>query len=246
MRILSLGVVGLVVACRQTGGDDFPIQPGGPGHGGGSHLDAAVADASDAGNMLTSKVCVLTDAGNFTSCTGTVTGVTVKLGTNTVIPASDGSFSIAIPDPPPTIVQVSGTMADSGFVPSVVRYPMTTATLPMLSTATYATLQNDNIAIESGTASVFVVVMQNGLAVAGATATTDPAPLSGIPMYEASLTAWNGAATGSSGAIWVPNVGNTTAVGITIQPVGSAQAQNDLGVPVAPDSITFDTVILPQ
>src|ERR1044071_9473062 len=97
-RVLWLAAL---AACGVGGfGDDFSVQPGGPG-GPNTPLDAALIDAPDPDALVTlaGRVCIALDIRSpLANCATTgAGGITVTLGTKTATTLADGAFTIEKP-----------------------------------------------------------------------------------------------------------------------------------------------------
>jgi hypothetical protein len=228
-------VVGLV-ACRNSD-ENFPVTPGGGGHGGSVPGADASFDVGDGGNFL-GKVCLISDPRLPTSGCATTGagGLIVSLGSNTATTADDGSFVIAATAATGAVWTVTG----ANIVPTVAPFTAL-AVIPALLAVPFADLENANGVVPTpGNGAVFVRVVQNSTAVAGATAIATN-QLQYATLYDpASGLVWNANATGALGVAWLPGVlaGSQT---VTVTPPAPAQPVVLSNVPIVEGALTFIT-----
>lgn len=237
---LAIMTVVLLGGCPNGAGDDFGVVPGtgGPTGNGSGSVDAAIDSIDSIGSQIVARACLLTDPRDPTSCVTTgAANLTVKLGTATATTADDGGFTMAVPSGSNLVWSIAGT----GIYPSLV--PFTTSrVIPAITTERYATLLADNgVLVVDQTASVFARVVHDGSALADATATVAPIPLTAIFYDGTSATTWDQDKTGAFGTVWVPqlDLASPTAKMVVTR---DATATTLDGIPLRNQTITFVTI----
>jgi hypothetical protein len=229
-------VVGLV-ACGNSG-DDFPVMPGGNGHG-SNHpgVDAAV-DTSDSGANITGRVCLIGDPRlPTTGCATTgAAGLLVTLGLNTATTGDNGSFQIQGTEATNAVWTVTGAT----IVQTV--EPFTGQTIiPAVLADSFTQLQNTNgVVFSTGAGDVIVRVVQNSTPVAGATAIASNQDTYQTRYDPPSGDLWTTVATGNLGVAWLPSVLAGTQT-VTVQPPLSAAQITISNVPIVEGALTFVT-----
>ena len=237
MRALLL-VVSLV-ACK-TDRERPPVNPGGPGNPSmpGEGVDAP-DDLGDGGGII-GRVCLVRDLRQpFTGCADSgADGLVVTLGNRTTTTDVNGGFVIGAPLGSNLTWRVSGA-----GIASSVRSFGTDHVIPVVDIDDYSEqLLQNGVVLVSGQGSIVARVVRAGVLVRDATATTQPLAQS-APRYDGSLvTVWETDATGSFGAVWIPDapVGNATLS--IVPPGGGAQMEPVLVEDLA---ITFVTIEIP-
>ena len=238
-RFLALALVAQLGACEEPP-EPFPIAPGGgSGTGTGTQPDAAI-DASDAGGMISGRVCVLlADVQTLGTCAATgVAGLAVALATTTgtvamTTTADDGTFMLMRPADTTNLVwRVSG----EGIMPSAQRFGTITV-LPAIDSVAYDEMLSATGAIlATGDGALMMRVTRAGIAVQNATVAAAPAPTSEIFYDGASQTMWTQTATGMYGVAWMPSVQvGTPELAITAGAIQTVIGGN----PVFADTVTF-------
>lgn len=229
-----------LAACKQGGGDDYPINPGGDDTG-DFHpaADAPAADQAldDGGAMINARVCLLSDLRAPATCAATgAGGIGVRLGASQAVTADDGSFSILSTGGTGLVWQIAGTGIENSLVPL-----STAVLLPAITTAYYDDMLSTNgVILNAGQGSLIVFVRDSAGPLAGANVTlVAPAASSYPPMREgATAVDWVPGNTGASGASWTPGiVAGAIGVAVTTQ----TAAMQTLSVPIADGAITFAT-----
>lgn len=234
-------MLGLLVACKASGGDDeFPVVPGGPG-GTGSLVDAAPPDTPpfEAGASIDGRVCVVVDMRSLTSCLDSgAGGITVTLGTKTATTANDGSFLIETPSGSQLVWRASGL----DIVPSVMAFGPSTS-IPAVGIQTYSDILGANsVVLQSGQGSIVARIVRNGSPVVGATMSTSPVPQYATKYDGPTATAWTELKTAAAGVAWIPGA-QATMNTVTVSPMTGTGANTML--PVEDGAITFATFDLP-
>jgi hypothetical protein len=239
MRVLAV----LVVAACQTDHPDNPLEPGGPGGPGSMvppHGDAGVGDAGDGGAGIAGRVCLVRDLrAPETACANVgADGITVTLGTKTALTDATGAFTIETP----LGSNLTWHATRNDLVPSVAPFSGDLL-IPAVTADDFNELLTDNgVLLSEGQGSVIVRVVQTGMLLAGAKATSAPVAQFG-PFYDSSdKTVWNQNVTGPLGVVWISGaaVGATT---LTITPPSGTAQQTIL--PVEDLAITYATVEFP-
>lgn len=247
MRQLALLVA--IAACKQTAGDDYPVDPNNNANqdgtndaASGAHDAAVPVDGTAA--MISARVCVLTDPRDLTSCRNTGTGaLRVTLGTSMATTDDSGAFTIATPTGTNLVWRVSGT----GLQPSVMQYGPS-LTIPALLAADYNSLEVGN-GVQVQTADqgeIFVHVVRAGASVTGAHGASAPSPFYGV-LYDTNIAAvWNinaSVGTGAHGMLWYPATPIGTAT-ISVTPMGGTAVMTP-NVLVESQAITYLSVTVP-
>lgn len=251
MRIV-LGVLALSAAACGDDGNMFPVGGGNDGSvlfpdstiGGGSDSgtgDAAPSDGSvtpDDAALIMGRVCVLVDPRVLNDCAATgASGLTVRLGTASAVTTADGSFTIEAPSATSGLVwRITGANIVSSFEPLADYF------IPAMPRAMYdAMLSANNITEYPGEGAMLIFASSDGQGVAGVTATTTPLAFYD-PLYEGTTAnTWDGVATGTNGAIWVPGIDVGTASIAVDGPAGDVTLQG----PIFDGGITFANALLP-
>jgi hypothetical protein len=260
MRI-AFGLVVFLAAC----GSDADMLPVGGGSGNGLPdsgmntmadsrlIDAKVIDgaplAIDAA-IFSGRVCLLTDARDFLSCSTTGAGnLTVHIGGSVALTAADGTFKIAAPSGAASTWSVTGTnivtsykVKNDYFIPALTR------------TMYDALIAANAVDLRQGEGSIMVRVINNGTGYAGSTvvSATQPNPPKYLAFYDndANENDWNqipstpNAVTGSKGAAWLAGFDVGDATFTVTPPTGGGTAVTESGQPVFDQSITWDDVII--
>lgn len=221
----------LLVACAACGEDVdmFPVYPGGGGGGGTTFVDAGVDASVGDGGVMSGRVCLINDARTPTACAASgAENLTVTLGTQTAMTMADGTFSIARPTGTNLTWRVSGTGVIASALPT-----SSGSTIPALTLNVYESMIAASSAPSGdNTGALIVKLTQNGVAVTGVTATTNPASLGSVYYDGAAIDQWDFDATGSFGVVWVPGLDPGT---VSMQ-VDSATLT---GIPVFANTITY-------
>ena len=250
MRIWFVLVATLVVAggCSKDDGV-FPILVGGgPTFGGNGGTDATATGSGDAGPTIDGLVCLLTDMRKLTTCaTSGVGALNVTLDGVTAVTADDGTFTIAAPAG--TNLQwsvVDPLVNNPSVIPSLMSFSAV-AVIPTIKTDNYHSLQFSNGVVDvMGEGAIVARVLQNGVALPGAIATTNPPPAGGQPFYDSSssATVWNQSSTGPNGTLWIPALTAGASTTLTVTPNGGT-AVDIANLPIGDESITYVTVDVP-
>ena len=241
MRQPGLAIAIILAACKQGGGGDYPINPGGDDVGDffpqpdGPPADQALGDANA---MITGRVCLLGDVRVPASCAATgAGGITVVLGTASATTADDGMFSLVSPGGT-NLVWLAGA---AGLVTSVV--PVSTSNiLPVLTAADYDDmLATNGVILNADQSSIILYVRDATGPLAGAGVTVSP-PATFPSMHDtANKSVWVAGDTGTIGVSWTPGVNTLPGVAsVTVGPPAGAAQQFTL--PVQDGTITFATV----
>jgi len=171
-----LVVVG-VVGCT-GGGDDYPVRPGGGGHGSGT--PPPDARLFDAGPGTSGRVCVVDDLRRWdANCAQTgFAGLTVTIGTATATTTADGSFAITAPTGSGLTVRVEG----STIVTSINPYDPTATRIDAVAptVTAWTDLQAASaIVIATGNGAAMVELLINGSTSIGVVGDSNPAPGAG-------------------------------------------------------------------
>ena len=239
-RVLLLAV--LVVACKASSDDDFPVVPGGGGPGGtGTQPDAPAIDALDfdALQYLVGRVCLVTDLRALTTCAGTgAGGLTVTLGTQTTTTTDSGAFTMMKPSGTNLVWRVTGL----NIIKSVMAFGPSNS-IPTIDIADYVDLQNANsVTLAVGEGSIVARIVRNGVAQNGVVASVSP--LAQFPTKYDGITAiaWTELATSTAGTAWIPGAALGTNA-VTATPLtGTAATESVL---VEDQAITYATIDLP-
>lgn len=232
----------LVCGCGNSG-DDFPVTPGGPGHGGGHNPDASIDGPDGGGDMLLGKVCLMTDPRQPTSACATTlaAGLTVTLGSNVATTVDDGSFSIARSTGTGLVWTVSGTNVVTSVIPLTARLVLPAMpAIPMYQELT----GNNGVVPTAGNGDVFVQVVHGSTLVAGATAAasvTGPYPVFYDP---ASGDQWSQDVTGALGMAWIPGL-LAGPVDVQVTPPAATTPIVLGAVPIVDSALTFVTAEVP-
>lgn len=238
-RVLLLATL---AACQASSGDDFPVEPGGPGPGGtGMVRDAALVDAfdPDAIQMIAGRVCLVTDLRALSTCApGGAGNITVTLGTQSTTTSDSGTFTIVKPAGTDLVWRASG----AGIVSSVVPFGPSNV-IPAIGDVGYIDLQNANsVVIVEGQGSIVARIVRNTTAQAGVVASVSPVAAY-APKYDGSTPlAWRELATGAAGVAWIAGAAPGTNV-VTATPASGAAAMQS--VIVEDQAITYITLDLP-
>jgi hypothetical protein len=235
-RLLLLAIL---VACKTSNGDDFPVEPGGPGPGGvGMMLDGPELDASDPDAMttLTGRVCLVKDLRKLTTCEPMGAGnITVKLGTQTALTSATGAFTITKPGGSNLVWRASG----AAIVSSVFAFGPTNV-IPAIGVQDYLDLQGANgVVLVQGQGSIIARIVRNNVPQAGATARVPNVASKydgGTPLV------WTDLTTGAAGTAWIPGIAPGTPVVTTTPASGPATMESVL---VEDQAITYVTIDLP-
>lgn len=226
----------------------FPVGGGGTDGGltfpdtGGGNVDARVGDGGlDAfvspidANEFVGRVCLLTDVRDFQTCASTgAGGLTVRLGTSTTTTGDDGSFTIVGQSGSGLVWRITGANIVSSFEPLADYF------IPAITKTDYDAMRagaSPVVTTRPGEGAMMVFVSRNGMGVAAETATTDPEGFY-KPYYDGSTEfAWQQAATGTFGIVWVPGLD----VGSATIDVGGETVTG----PIFDGGVTFANIILP-
>lgn len=249
MRI-AFGLVVFLAACGNSP-DMLPVGGGSsggfPDSGGNSQVDARMIDAklADAkplaidAALFNGRVCLLTDARDFTSCATTgANGLTVHIAGNAAVTAADGTFTIVAGTGAWSVtgsnIVTSYKVKNDYFIPA---YTRTMYNSMLTANNIYCGAQ---LGLCQGEGSVMVNVIHNGAGQSGHTvvAPTQPNPAKYLAFYDndANATTWNHlstSTTGSKGDAWLVgfDVGDATfQVDPTGGPTVSAQPVNDQAI----------------
>lgn len=231
----------LLVGCSSTlDSDDYPIDPGGVGGGGGPR-DAAVdsGDAGDASTTITGRVCAVSDLRNLASCAITgAGGLTVTLGNRTATTADNGDFTIVMP----TGTNLTWRVTGNNFVTSVMELGGAPS-IPTIATDTYTALQTANGVIPQAAQGAIVArIVKANLPVTGAVALASPTPQYATRYDGSNATVWDEDATSTAGIVWlngVPIGASMISVSVPNEPV----LVKSIGV--ADQAITYATIVVP-
>lgn len=235
-RLLLLAAI--LSACKDDTGSDFPIVPGSGGQGSAGVVDAAVvSDAS--GTELSGRVCLLADPRQPSSCAGSgADGISVTLGSMTVLTGADGSFTMARPTGTGLVWFVSGT----GIEPSAMRQSNGT-TIPVLSSLLYGDMVAGMSAIVGADRGAIIARLhRGGSPLTGAVVTPSPVPDSETYYDGAGVDAWDFDATGPFGVVWISAITpGTASLAVT-----AGQVEGTIGgIPVFAGTITFELAEIP-
>ena len=235
MRVLLLIAL---VAC-QGGGEQYPVDPGGPG-GMTMMQDGSLIDAPDPDGLalLAGRVCLVTDLRGLDYANSGAQDITVTLGANTALTGPTGAFSIVTPSASNPVWRARG----ANLVSSVMPFGPS-KTIPIISVQTYLDLQNANsVTIAGDMGSIVARLVRNNAALADATATVEPPAAFAIKYDGSAPLAWTELKTSAAGMAWIPGAGlgsNT----VTIAPMtGNPKLENVL---VEDQAITYVTIEVP-
>jgi hypothetical protein len=206
----------LVLAACSSGGDDYPVGPGGsvgPIGSGPSPGDGGVGDAGDGGvPQIKGRVCLLTDltrVGDVAACSPSgAMGLTVLFGSaSTLTTAPDGSFSIDARMESNLVWRANSGTTDRIF-PSV--FPTGNgAIIPAVAFTTYhELLSTNNVVVPAEQqGSIFVQVKSGAARTPKVTATITGALTDNEVHYDGmDPQVWNTTSTGKQGVVWIPGV----------------------------------------
>jgi hypothetical protein len=235
-RVLLLATL---TACPTSSGDDFPVEPGGPGPGGiGMMRDAALVDAFDPDAMQTiaGRVCLVTDLRALSTCAPIGAGnITVTLGTRSATTSDSGAFTIVKPAGTNLVWRASG----AGIVSSVVPFGPSTL-IPAIGDVDYIDLQNANgVVVIGGEGSIVARIVRNTTAQANVVVGVSPVAAY-APKYDGpTALAWREISTGAAGVAWIAG----TELGTNV--LTATPGPGPLSVLVEDQAITYVTVELP-
>ena len=235
-------LLAMVAACQASNGDDFSVEPGGPG-GTGMRVDASLIDAfdPDALPVISGRVCLVRDLRAPTAgCAGSgADNITVTLGSRTAVTSADGSFSIMKPAGSNLVWRAS---RPGIIVTSVVPFGPDT-TIPAIGVQDYLDLQGANsVVIVAGQGSIVTRIERNNTAQPGVTAAVSPTAAFATKYDGTTALAWTELATSTRGTVWLPG----TELGTnTVTATPATGAPTTLNVLVEDQSITYVTIDLP-
>ena len=230
----------LLVACKSSDNDGFPVDPGGGGPP-GDRLDGSTLDAfdPDGNTQLAGRVCLVTDLRALTACATTgADGLTVTLGTRTAMTMADGKFTMMTPAGSNLVWRVSG----AGIVPSVMPFGPSNS-IPAIGVEDFNELQNANsVVLTPGDGTIIARVVRNGTPQTGAVASVEPLAQFATKYDGPAQLAWTELATSTAGTVWIPGAPAGIAK-VTVSPASGDDVIED--VRVEDQSITYVTIDLP-
>lgn len=237
-RILWLALA--LAACKSST-DNLPIGVGGGGvGGGGGGHDAPVDTSAIDGGPVAGRVCLLTDPRDLVSCASTgAGGFAVTLGAASTTSADDGTFTI-IPSGSGLVWHVTG----SNIQTSVMPYTAGSAQVPAMTQTMFLSVEGDTgAAIQVTEGSVFARVTSSGVALAGATASSNPQAMYNTYYDGTTVAAWKTTSTGAFGTAFIPGIAVGTA-SVAVVPSGGA-TKTLTGIPIEDQALTFLAVSIP-
>ncbi len=239
----------LLVACKQVGGDDYPIGPGGTGPGGTGGPHDAAGTFGDGGPVINGRACVLMDTRVLDSCQPSGAGnLIVTLAGAMATTATDGSFTIADTSDTNALWQVNDTVQEADVITSVMAKDSLT-TIPVIASQTFHDMQNASGVVPSaGAGDIVMRIDEAGVPFAGATVTVMPPQLGSVPLYDGDTDIdWLDIKTGAHGVVWLPNMptGEATVTISSTSAAGSASSTVVPGITVVAGAIVFVTATVP-
>jgi hypothetical protein len=233
-RLVLAALVAQLGACEKPS-EDLPLNPGGGGGTGSQFTPDAAMIETDASPLITGRVCfLLTNFNTPGTCAPEAGEFTVRLGSAMVQTALDGSFTLMRPT---STSGLTWLVSRGDAITSAIKYGATT-TLPALEAQAYFDMvATNNVTRVDGNGAMMVRVRRAGVAVTGATVSTQPAPDPAAIYYDGQNdSVWETDTTHTFGVAWIPSLPVGSAqVTVTSNQVATVIAAN----PVFGDAITF-------
>ena len=229
----ALIVLALLGACTKEPGEGFPIHPGGGGGTGSSFVNDAAIPDPDGPTAITGRVCMLVDDPRMLNCAADgAAGLTVGLGTSSAVTLADGTFTLT---PPANTMDLYWTVDGTNIKSSAQKMTATMLTLPVLAQSLYddmVTATNANVS--NGTGGILLRITRAG-AVTGATVAAQLFPDSEVYYDGVEPGEWQTDATGTFGISWIPSIGPSDSVELTI----SSRGTHPVTTRAFADTLTF-------
>jgi hypothetical protein len=237
--LLVAGLVAFLGACKDDGGNRFPIVPGSGGEGSSMSMVDAAIEGDAPTSQLTGRVCLISDARDPSTCAASgADGFAVTLASETVTTGADGSFTMTRPSGTSLVWFVSGT----GIEPSAMRFAGGT-TIPVISSLLYGEMIAAMSAIITVDTGAIIARLQRAAApLTDAVVVASPLPDSETYYDGPGVTAWDLDATGPLGVTWISAIAPGTA-SLALD-TGTFQATVG-GIPVYAGTITFELAEIP-
>ncbi len=235
-------IVILLAACQAKDGPDFTVGGGGGGGGGGGHggADAFVPLDGSLGDVVTGRVCLVSDARQPNLCAMTgVGGYTVTLDGHTASTQPDGSFLIDSPTSSNLMWSVTGT----DIMSSLMGYSAVHR-IPVMKQTDYFDLASSNgVLAAPGLGDVFIHVTRAGTSAASVAATTTPVASYATLFDGSNPTTWTQVGTGTFGMVWVPGLAQGSVTATLTPHAGTATVLAN--IPIGDQALTWVSLQLP-
>jgi hypothetical protein len=201
-----LAVVLLSAACASNSGSEFPIEPQTSGTGassGGLLPDAAVGDGGILGDgVIIGRVCVRGSLFTDACATAGAGGLVVRLGDQSAVTTSNGTFAIT-----PTSTAEAAFVVSGPDVVTTSQALNARAQINVLRQQAFDDMVvSNNVFLPTNSGSIVATVFREGVPVSGVTAASTPSPAFG-PFFDGPVPEpWVTNATGVRGIVWFPGV----------------------------------------
>lgn len=199
-------VVLLCAACASNSGSEFPIEPQSSGSGastGGLLPDAAVGDGGILGDgVIIGRVCVRSSLFVDSCATSGAGGLVVRLGDQTAVTTSNGTFAIT----PTSTAETSFVVAGPNLVTTSQALNARAQINALRQDAFDEMLALNNVVQPLNSGSIVATVFREGVPISGVSAVSTPSPAFG-PFFDGPLPEpWVTNSTGVRGIVWFPGV----------------------------------------